>query len=389
MRYYTATFAFMLTTNVENNCFLSVLLPMAFECQALTYALAAFSSTHLALRNDAFGDISLRHRGQVLSELKNAMSRGSMSEEMCLATTMVLCSMESISHAADSWIHHLAGAAATLLPSAEGEIPDSLRLSLQSSFEGRWLLRNFAYHDILMSVSMDRRPFVRGDYWLYGEDRETLADPYFGFAAKVLHLIGEISNMNADLERLFDDSKTLDEAWAAVCEGPAELTISQRAHDIERELHSWVCLANHADMADASLLLLGEAYRHGALIHLYRVLRKHVPTHAPFTHLKIQGSISAICAAASAMPDESLAGCTMLFPLFIAGGETENSAQIETIRERLLIMNQWRHFGNFDRCIDVLDEVWRLSSAGTRKDNADKVDWLDIVQRRGWKIALT
>lgn len=373
-------------------CFLLftvVLLPMAFECPALTFALAAFSSTHLALRNDAFRDISLRHRGQVLAELKHAVAQGSISEEMCLATTMVLCSMESISDATDSWTHHLAGAAATLLPRGEREIPAKLRRSLQDSFEGRWLLRNFAYHDILMSVSMDRRPFISGDYWLSGEDGEALADTYFGFAARILYLIGEISNLNADLEGLRREPGGLEETWEPMPQDPAGVRLSQQARAIERELRDWICPVAEPATAEDPLMLLGEAYRHGALIHLYRVLRRHIPTYADFMQPKVQASVSAICTTASAMPDGALTGCTMLFPLFMAGGEAEDPAEIETIRERLLTLNQWRCFGNFDKCTSVLDEVWRLSSAGTRKGNSAKVDWLDIVKRRGWNLAIT
>ena len=68
--------------------------------------------------------------------------------------------------------------------------------AVQATFEGRWLLRNFAYHDIMMSVSMDCRPLIRGFYWSSEDD--TLADPYFGFASRILYLISETSILNAD-----------------------------------------------------------------------------------------------------------------------------------------------------------------------------------------------
>lgn len=93
---------------------------MAFECPTLMYALAASSSAHIALRDKKFENMALRHRGLTLSTLGTAMDRGTLSGEMCLADAMVMCSMESISDATKTWINHLSGAAAALLPGHDG-----------------------------------------------------------------------------------------------------------------------------------------------------------------------------------------------------------------------------------------------------------------------------
>ncbi|KAF5714265.1 transcriptional activator UGA3 [Fusarium globosum] len=253
LRYYTVTLAFLLTTNLENNCFLSVILPMAFECPALMYAISAWASSHLALRDEKFRAGSLRHRGHALARLQKSMKQSELSTGMCLAVTMVLCSMESISEATDAWYPHLKGAAAALAWQTE----DSLAVvdpkqAVQATFEGRWLLRNFTYHDIMMSVSMDCRPLIRGFYWTSEDD--TLADPYFGFASRILYLISETSILNADFAEAKLGSQTRGHSFA------------KRSHKIESELQSWVCPAGH----DGSpLALLGEAYRNAALIHLY------------------------------------------------------------------------------------------------------------------------
>ncbi|KAF5970959.1 transcriptional activator UGA3 [Fusarium coicis] len=161
------------------------------------YAVSAWASSHLALRDDKFRADSLRHRGHALAQLQKSMEQSELSTDMCLAVTMVLCSMESISQAPNAWYPHLTGAAAALASQSE----DSLAVvdpkqAVQATFEGRWLLRNFAYHDIMMSVSMDCRPLIRGFYWASEDD--TLADPYFGFASRILYLIPETSILNAD-----------------------------------------------------------------------------------------------------------------------------------------------------------------------------------------------
>ncbi|KAI5458960.1 pyridoxal phosphate-dependent transferase [Mariannaea sp. PMI_226] len=351
LRYYTATLSIMLTTNLENNCFLS------------------------ALGDDRFKQVSLKHRGVALGQLKTLLREQSLTAEMSLAITMVLCSMESIAEGTSSWYHHLTGAAAVLgwKPGATSA-PAETTSSCLKSLEGRWLLRNFAYHDILMSVSMDRRPFLDGDYWLSGED--TAADPYFGFASRILQLIGQTSILNADFSAQHHQrAEKFDRG-----------SVSQRARVIEEMIKSWTCPSLGSD---DPLALLGEAYRTAALIHLYRTLFRHVPEFRDTLRQKISICVTVMCDLATRMPEGALAECTFLFPLFLAGGEAEKTEEIEIIRERLCLMNKWRRFRNVEACLEVLDEVWRLRLEGARRNDESAVDWLDVLRHRNWYLAIS
>ncbi|UKZ57171.1 hypothetical protein TrVGV298_011023 [Trichoderma virens] len=355
MRYYTSTLAIMLSATAENNCFLSVLLPMAFDCPALLDAMAAWSSAHLALRNPSFHDTSLQYRGRVLANLSAALQDGSLSGEMCLAVAMAMCSMETISDAtSSSWAHHLSGAAAALQSQGSDMQVGSLQppRSVLSDYwlksvERKWLVRNFAYHDILMSVSLDRRPLITGDYWMSADD--AMADPYFAFASKIMLLISEISVLNADCAEYKSSvggDLVLDEGNSAlIFEGlPLDCnyhTPLQRAHHIAIGLRDWKC------------------------IWVY---------------------VESVCDVAQRVPEGSLAECSLLFPLFIAGGEAKDTAHIERIRNRLYTMNQWRRFRNVDACREVLEDVWKKRN---ESDETERVDWRDIVRQRGWQLALS
>ncbi|KAK1988633.1 fungal-specific transcription factor domain-containing protein [Colletotrichum cereale] len=392
LRYYTATLVFMLTNNVQNNCFLSVLLPMAFESPALMYALAASSSAHLALQDEDFQVTALRHSGLALAELKSSMSKGTLTREMRLAATLVLCSMEFISCGTDNCVHHLSGAAACLEHERdEGQQPlegrqapaEDPKSTLLRCYEGRWLLRNFAYHDIIMSVSLDRRPMIGGDYWV--SDSSDVADPYFGLAARIIYLIGEVSVLNGDFAAAATPQSLNDASVPCSVNTSSAADFSNRARGIETQLLDWSCPARPGD---ASLVSLAEAYRHGALIHLYRVLRRYIPYHSGSLRQKTRKSVDAICAASEAMPKGCYAETSMIFPLFMAGGEAETTQHVEVVREGLCSLNSHRRFRNVDACIDVLDEVWRLAAAGTRGSNSAKVDWLDVTKSRNWKLAL-
>lgn len=365
-------------------------MPMAFECQPLMYALAASASSHLALRSHEFKDVALQHRGLALGKLNTVMRDSELSPEMTLAVTMVLCSMESISDATDTWYHHLAGAAAALSDkSGGGRLNTGAIVSCLSSPEGKWLLRNFAYHDVLMSVSMDCRPFLVGDYWISEDD--ALADPYFGFASRVLFLISEISVLNAD----FVETKQASVQGGRECSSEVsggddndcvQSSLSARARVLESEIRSWHCPSGDEG---SYLTQLGEAYRNAALIHLYRTIRWHVPGYSGVLEAKIQACVKEICDLAGSMPEGCLAECTLLFPLFIAGGEAGDIGHVENIRERLQMIANLRRFRNVEACVHVLDEVWRLRASGSRSSDQDRVDWLDIVKHRGWKLAIT
>ncbi|KAM0562826.1 hypothetical protein ACHAPJ_001666 [Fusarium lateritium] len=359
LRYYTVTLAFLLTTNLENNCFLS-----------------AWASSHLALRDEEFRAVSLRHRGHALASLQKSMQQDELSTEMCLAVTMVLCSMESIAEATDGWYPHLTGAAAALAwqPEQALSVTDP-KQAVQATFEGRWLLRNFAYHDIMMSVSMDCRPLIRGFYWASEDD--SLADSYFGFASRILFLISETSILNAD----FAEAKL-----ASQTRNTSGHDFSERSHIIELELQNWVCPSGQDD---SPLALLGEAYRNAALIHLYRTLSRHISSYADILKAKVKACVVSICKLSRQVSEGCLVECTLLFPLFMAGGEAHETTEIQIVREKLCEMIKWRKFRNVEACLEVLDEVWRRRADGSRREDDDKVDWLDVVKSRGWKLSIS
>ncbi|KAF4984884.1 hypothetical protein FZEAL_37 [Fusarium zealandicum] len=346
------------------------------------YAVSAWASSHLALCDEKFKGLSLRHRGYALTRLQESMQQSELSTEMCLAVPMVLCSMEPIPEATDSWYPHLTGAAAALTwQPDQPSLPADPKHAVQATFEGRWLLRNFPYHDVMMSVSMDCRPLIRGFYWASQDD--SLADPYFGFASRLIFLISETSVLNADFAEAPSSSlsQVVDNKSNTNGNG-----FSNRASLIEEELQNWVCPLSE----DGSPLeLLGEAYLNAALIHLYRTLKRHVSGYSSSLKAKKKACVQSICRVSQQLSEGCLVECTLLFPLFIAGGEAEDTPEIETIRGKLCAMGNWRKFRNVEACIDVLDEVWRRRTEGWRRSDQDAVDWLDVVKHRGWKLSIS
>ncbi|RSL83491.1 hypothetical protein CEP51_004464 [Fusarium floridanum] len=216
----------------------------------------------------------------------------------------------------------------------------------------------------------------RGFYWVTEDD--SLPDPYFGFASRLLFLVSETSVLNFDFAKVNDLSRT--------GQTGARGNISTRARNIEDELQKWLCPSSEIG---TPLALLGEAYRNAALIHLYRTLRRHVSGYTAVLQAKIKSCVQAIVKLSQEVSEGCLVECTLLFPLFMAGGEAHEMSEIEAIREKLGNMIKWRKFRNVEACLEVLDEVWRRRADGSRTSDQGNVDWVDIVKHKGWKLSIS
>jgi hypothetical protein len=104
---------------------------------------------------------------------------------------------------------------------------------------------------------------------------------------------------------------------------------------------------------------------------------------------KIARQASVIVQHVRNMPLKCLPECTLLFPLFMAGGETTSKADIQFIRERLQHIATYRHFHNAASALSVLEELWLQHTSFTGLVTAQPLDWADILIRRDWRLALS
>ncbi|KAF4311594.1 C6 transcription factor [Botryosphaeria dothidea] len=428
LRYYLQTLSTLLTSTLENNCFASVFLPMATESPMLLNAIIAHSSSHLSLRDKSYEVLALQSRSNALSSLAASLASTERDPELDLSCCLVLCSMESILGDTSKWYNHLVGAS-QIIRATSGTMYNDEELSAEqlgsffNTFEGQWLKRNFAYHDVLHTVTMNTRPLISGYYW-QSED-ESVADSYFGLASRIIYLISEISVLNADMAEaaaLFatEASKSPSPSSSTTATSPTVFgddeakifedpeiqhvprkdipqpetngrsqtrsDFSSRAQQLENELQEWT----PPECQDIHLKAMAETYRSAALIHLYRVLRRHLPDLTPALDRKLATPVKSIVEAVEKMPVRCLPETTLLFPLFMAGGETNNADQIRIIRQRMLDIVNYRHFHNVEVALTVLDELWRLRAGNTTPGNGQKrVDWIDVLARRRWRLALT
>jgi transcriptional activator protein UGA3 len=366
---------------------------MAFEDRTLLDMLVAWASSHLSLCDDTYRIRALEHRSTALRSFTTALPRSQESPEISLACCLVFCSMSAILGDTAGWHNHLLGAAHIIRQASPLQSYHGGTEKISRTFEGQWLLRNFAYHDILMSVTLNREPIISGRYWTNSESMEV--DSYMGLACEPLVRISETSSLNGSVFQHAEHEPSFAAGFdtsssSYSCDDGVEISSHWRAdylskiYAIERELQNWTCPPSN----DSNLVNLAEAYRRAALIHLYRVLRSRIPVTATEVESKIQDQVAAVLYHIRQMSLGCLPECTSLFPLFMAGGETKSKTDMQFIRERLQHIIKYRQFQNAASALSVLEELW-LQHTSITEIPGGLLDWWDILKRRNWSLALS
>ncbi|KAJ5999724.1 hypothetical protein N7481_000133 [Penicillium waksmanii] len=363
----------------------------------LLNTLIAWSSAHLSLRDHSFQQVAIQNRCGALSGLRGALESDPTNIEANLAMSLVLCSLESImSDNGAAWYQHLVGAAGVISANTstavlKGSSTTELLKPFEDAHSGRWLLRNFAYRDIVMAVARDQAPLLSSHHFLR-LDEPRLPDSHFGLASEILEIISKITALNEEIKNITsgvqivaDNDFAFDHNTNSVHEELERAEILTRFSSLESRLNLWACPAS----ADTSLRLLAETYRSSALLHLYRSQRRAFPLQAVGLSSKATAQAAAIVESIEQMPTRSLPECTLLFPIFLAGGEATDESHIKIIRDRMLDMIESRGFRNVQVALSVLEKLWRLRIARKSSSSSVSVDWLDIVQQDGIELSLS
>lgn len=361
-------------------------LPMAMESPTLGNALVAWSAGHLALRDNRYRSTALEARSHALRSLaKSLPAHGSAAGEINAATGLVLMTSEVCLGYPTEWYRHLIGVKNIIMstrssssPGPELHGPEALK----RSSEGQWILRNFAYHDILGSVTLGKQPLI-GSYFL--QDLSNTMDTYLGVGFGILVIISDISSI---------EEGCLVHGYMRPHE--PDTSVPDHFSSIERRLKAWVCPPG----ANPALISLAYAYRSSALIYLYRRTLSGLRLHRLLSRrryqdcvsalgLAIQAEVSTILQHTASIPVSGIVESALLFPLFIAGGETTDRSHMNIIRFRMKGMLDKRDFSNIQQALGVLEEIWEKRNAAKYGDEDCDMYWRDIVDRQKGGLLLT
>lgn len=360
---------------------------MAIGSPALSGALVSWASGHLSTVDDRYRITALESRSTALSQLAEALAHGSDSlsvQESNAATCLILLTSEVCLGDHAGWYNHLIGAKNIIISARfPATTSDEMRVgpdALKGSVEGRWILRNFAYHDILGSVTLGTKPLLSAEYL---HDITGVVDTYLGVATGILMLIADISYLDPG-------------SWIDIHTSP-DKGIHSRCSEIEQRLKAWQC---HSD-AIPVLAALGYAYRSAALIYLYRRMRSFAQLNSGYPSSTQRSELLGVLASkisaeatdtlrhVAEIPTSGIVESALLFPLFLAGGEVTKITEINLIRQRLHLMHEKRHFQNIAQALVVLDEVWERRQKRSDTLGDDGADWQEIIAIRGCRLLLT
>ncbi|EFQ31512.1 uncharacterized protein GLRG_06801, partial [Colletotrichum graminicola M1.001] len=323
MRYYITVLCHYLTASEQFNSFLS-----------------AFASGHLSLSNESYKVTALKAHSTAISNFTIALSTPQQHVtwyETQAATCLAFVVGEVSRGDNGGWSSHLHGAKllieSAVVNTSNGRVlrgPDVFK----SSSEGQWILRNFAYHDIIASVTLRRRPLLDCSYL---DGITDVVDTYLGVATDLLRHVATLS--------ILDEETKLGPDFAA------------------------------EDISKRQALFYGDG-KGGRFTAT--VKWDTLPA-------KICIQVSDILRHVSDISIGSHTESAILFPLFLAGSEATEDGHMDAVRVRLQMTLQKRQFQNIARSLAILEDLWqRRQVAG-----ASQVDWTDILDETGEHLLLT
>lgn len=344
--------------------FSSVLLPMAIVDPPLLYALFAYASVHsnaATAKDPDTTDARREYENQVARGVAEAIKRNAVTETT-VACALVISTTEVVAGDTSRWLLHLQGA---------GHLVNHLGPSrLLRTNDGKFLLRYFAYHDIMASLSTGRRTLLEGVYWV--EEVEAIvesADSFMGLGHHIFRHLPEICAFVEDTADL--DTSSCADRRAREALRAEDMAQALRTQDLRLRI-------DRDDGNNDALLHHAEAFRFASLLYLYRHLLRFSDASAVYK-LRMDDCLRHILQHAAQVPENLFCEMGLLFPLFMAGivSGGDNAAK-EYVQRRLIGIEEWTKFKHVKRTRELLELLWE----------ENRTDWENVLLELDWKLSL-
>lgn len=340
------------------NYFRSVYLVFALRCKAVLYALLAWAGFHAGL-NDQGNEFFEKATSLVLNKESSKLAK-----EELLASILILAAAKIFSGDIKYWHDYMRWAAAVI--QSHGGI-----FSFMESDSVKWLLKNFAYKEILRSSSSQLPAlFTPAEFeFIFAQSMSTkLPDSLFACCEPLFVVISIINDMALKVGNVaLDDRGALESIFKQT------QAIEQRiklAKPDERLLQ-----ALSAEEKNLQLHVF-HVFKIVALLHIYQAV-----LHSNSATLRMRYMNLRLIEALHDLLGTSLEGL-LAFPLFIAGiccsEESQRSKVIEMFNSVQIRLN----FTHLEQVQMVVKEVWRLDEHGNKY-----VDWNELIESQGLNLS--
>ncbi|KAF6827701.1 fungal Zn binuclear cluster domain containing protein [Colletotrichum musicola] len=341
LHHWTTSLAGVVSMASHNqNPFLVHLTPMMLRSDALRFAVSSMAAGHLAVlrcsssSSSEMRALASRHMLHAVSSLRSTIQAA--DPQLSLAAILMLQISDRLL-GTDSRVDHLAGAKAVIAHSGGP--------AAWTTAAARFLLSLCFYHDVMSSVSRAAKPLLAGAAGSIAplEDAQSLAR-----LTELVSVVGAISRMQGQ-------------------SGPAH---QRRGFAIREPL-----LRAEDPVADSDMENTIQAYRHAAVIYLYRVWDDDTTTAPPPKPAHARECIRHLLQVPVSSPSAS----AHAWPLWTAGCESVDPEPRGLVLERLKEMYQSRKLPSLLRAQEDMREVWAAKDAARREFGTEDVDCCKMI----------
>ncbi|KEY70454.1 hypothetical protein S7711_08831 [Stachybotrys chartarum IBT 7711] len=388
----------------KGNPFQQLVLPLSHNSPTVMNSIYALASAHMEFRGVENNEKSVYFHNQAIQGLARMIERGpEVNKNELLAAIMLLVYYEVLVQKARSNIvdGHLKGAM-TIMNNSDSP----------SDKTGTFLERAFRFYDVIAALSFGTAPLSTAPG--HGcmapfpplDSQGTTSplgsvDALLGMATSLWPIIHRMSTL-PELKSQIDVARACGEhTKVAVLRSEFENTTKAT----EAALRSWQpILPSTTDQEGAiatdelverarlqSIYSNALAYRHSALVYLYRTIHNY-PRHHPSVQQNVRASVTHCVGTVN---NEGPMGA-LLWPLFVAACEATDPQDREKVEQTFIAIDKRQGMTNIERAWCIVQEVWRradeedaaastLSSMRSLpSDNGDL--WRRVTQDMGMTI---
>ncbi|KAG6040597.1 hypothetical protein E4U41_007791 [Claviceps citrina] len=400
MDYFCNTLSHLIVLREEQgNPFQQLVLPLAYNSQAVKGAILALASAHLAakrghrLEND---EKSIQFHNEAIRNLAKLIEKGhSVNKNELLATIMLTVYYEVLVQRRRSNLveSHLKGAMTIMRNSPS-------RMDRTSIF----LEEAFRFHDVIAALSSGTAPLASENCYsdlddsplCRPEQRVSMADgvdALLGLASSLWPVIYRLSGLLALKNRLDDSAARGDvsEVLAVQAKFDAECAV------VETSLHEWQpVMPTECAIYDDSNKMTSSAkdkmkelhsifnnalaYRHSALVYLYRTIYSFPRRQSVVQH---HTSVSLAHCKATVLHEGPMGA--LLWPLFVASCEAISPLDRHSARDTFRAITHRQGMANIDRAWEVVQEVWNRADDADASGTQPPSDGIGMGRKDLWR----